>query len=130
MQERSASLTMLKPLTVWITRNWKILKEMETPDHLYCFLRNVHANQEAAVRIRPGPTDCYRIGKGVRQGCVLSPCLFNLCEYIVQNAGLDETLAGIKISRRNTNNLRYTDDTTLMTESKEQLKSLLMKVKE
>ena len=120
MQERSASLTMLKPLTVWITRNWKILKEMETPDHLYCFLRNVHANQEAAVRIRPGPTDCYRIGKGVRQGCVLSPCLFNLyAEYIMRNAGLEETQAGIKIAGRNINNLRYTDE----------LKSLLMTVK-
>ena len=99
-------------------------------DHLICLLRNLYSGQQATVRTRNGTTDWFKIGKGVRQGCVLSPCLFNLCEYIVQNAGLDETLAGIKISRRNTNNLRYTDDTTLMTESKEQLKSLLMKVKE
>ena len=103
---------------------------MGIPEHLTCVLRNLYTGQEATVRTGHGTTDLFQIGKGVRQGCVLSPCLFNLCEYIVQNAGLDETLAGIKISRRNTNNLRYTDDTTLMTESKEQLKSLLMKVKE
>ena len=99
-------------------------------DHLICLLRNLYSGQQATVRTRNGTTDWFKIGKGVRQGCVLSPCLFNLCEYIVQNAGLDETLAGIKISRRNTNNLRYTDDTTLMAESEEELKSFLMKGKE
>ena len=93
-------------------------------DHLICLLRNLYSGQQATVRTRNGTTDWFKIGKGVRQGCVLSPCLFNLCEYIVQNAGLDETLAGIKISRRNTNNLSYADDTTLMAES-EGPKSLL-----
>ena len=109
---------------------WKTLKEMETPDHLTCLLRNLYAGQEATVRTGHGPTDWFQIGKGVRQGCILSPYLFNLyAEYIKKNAGLDEAQAGIKISGRNINNLRYADDTTLMAES-EELKSLLMKVKE
>ena len=121
---------MPKTLTVWITRNWKILQEMAIPDHLTCLLRNVSASQEAAVRTRHDTTDWFQIGKGVRQGCVLSPCLFNLyAEYTMQNAGLHEAQAGINIVRKNINNLKYTDDTTLMAESKE-LKSLLMKVKE
>ena len=109
---------------------WKILKEMEIPDHLTCLLRNLYAGPEATVRTGHGTTDCFQIGKGERQGCILSPCLFNLyAEYIMRNAGLEETQAGIKIARRNINNLRYADDTTLMAES-EELKSLLMKVKE
>ena len=127
----SASLTMLKPLTVCITTNWKILKEMGIQDHLTCLLRNLYAGQEATVRTRHGTTDWFQIGKGVHQGCILSPCLFSLyAEYIMQNAGLDEAQAGIKIAKRNINNLRYADDTTLMAESEEELKSLLMKVKE
>ena len=118
-----ALLTIPKPLTVWITTNWKILQEMGMPDHPTCLLRNLYAGQEA--------TDWFQIGKGVHQGCILSSCLFNLyAEYIMRNAGLDETQDGIKIAGRNINNLRYADDTTLMTESKEELKSLLMKVKE
>ena len=126
----SALLTMPKPLTVCITRNWKILKEMGIPDHLTCFLRNLYAGQEATVRTGHGTTDWFQIGKGVRQGCILLPCLFNFyAEYIMRNAGLEETQAGIKIARRNINNLRYADDITLMAES-EELKSLLMKVKE
>ena len=109
---------------------WKILKEMEIPDHLTCLLRNLQAGQEATVRTGHGATDRFQIGKGVRQGCILSPCLFNLyAEYIMRNTGLDGAQAGIKIARRNINNLRYADDTTLMAESKEP-KSLLMKVKE
>ena len=127
----SALLTMSKPLTVWITTNWKIRKEMGIPDHLTCFLRNLYAGQEATVRIGHGTTDWFQIGKGVRQDCILSPCLFNLyAEYIMRNAGLDEAQAGIKIARRSVNNLRYSDDTTLMVESEEELKSLLIKVKE
>ena len=126
----SALLTMPKPLTVWITRNWKILKEMGIPDHLTCLLRNLYAGQEATVRTGHGTTDWFRIGKGVRQGCILSPCLFNLyAEYIMRNAGLEEIQAGFKIAGRNINNLRYADNTTLMAESEEELKSLLMKVK-
>ena len=110
---------------------WEILKEMERPDHLTCLLRNLYTGQEATVRTGHGATDWFQIGKGVRQGCVLSPCLFNLhAEYIMRNAGLEETKAGIKIAGRNINNLRYADDTTLMAESEEELKSLLMKVKE
>ena len=125
----SSLLTRPKPLTRWITTNWKILQEMEIPDHLTCLLRNLHAGQEATVRTRHGTTDWFQIGKGVRQGCTLSPCLFNLCaEYIMRNAGLDEAQAGIKSAGRNINNFRYADDTTLMAES-EELKSLLMKVK-
>ena len=110
---------------------WKILKEMGVPDYPTCLLRNLYAGQEATVRTEHGTTDWFQIGKGVRQGCILSPCLFNFCaEYIMRNAGLEETQAGIKVTRRNINNLRYEDDTTLMAESEEELKSLLMKVKE
>ena len=109
---------------------WKILKEMGLPDHLTCLLRNLYAGQEATVTTGHGTTDWFHIGKGVCQGCILSPCLFNLyAEYIMRNARLDEAQGGIKIARRN-NNLRYADDTTLMTESEEELKSLLMKVKQ
>ena len=126
----SALLTMSKPLTVWITRNWKILKEMGIPGHLTCLLRNLHVGQEATVRTGHGTTDWFQIGKGVRQGCILSPYLFNLsAEYLMQNARLDEPQAGIKIAGRNISNLRYADDTTLMAESEEKLKSFLMKVK-
>ena len=122
---------MLKPLTVWITTNWKILKEMGIPDHLTCLLRDLYAVQEATVRTGHGAMDQFKIGKGVHQGYILLPCLFNLyAEYIMQNAGLDEAQAGIKIARKNINNLRYEDDTTFMAESEEVLKSFLMKVKE
>ena len=122
---------MPKPLTVWITINWKILQEMGIPDHLTCLLRNLYAGQKPTVTTGHGTTDWFQIGKGVRQGCIFSPYLFNLyAEYIMRNAGLDEAQAGIKISRRNINNLRYADDTTLTAESEEELKSLLMKVKE
>uniref|UniRef100_A0A4W2CYA3 Reverse transcriptase domain-containing protein n=1 Tax=Bos indicus x Bos taurus TaxID=30522 RepID=A0A4W2CYA3_BOBOX len=108
---------------------WKILKEMGIPDHLTCLLRNLYAGQEATVRTGHG-TDWFQMRKGVCQGCIPSPCFFNLyAEYIMRNAGLDEAQAGIKIARRNINNLRYADDTTLMAESEEELKSLLMKVK-
>ena len=132
---------------------WKILQETGIPDHLTCLLRNLYGGQEASVRTGYGTTDWFQIGKGVSQGCILSPCLFNLyaefssvtqscptlcdpmncstyVEYIMQNAGLDEAQAGIKIAGRNINNLRYADDTTLMAESEEELKSLLIKVKE
>ena len=109
---------------------WKILKEMGIPEHLTGLLRNLYAGQEVTVRTGLGTTDWFQVGKGVRQGSILSPCLFNLyAEYIMRNAGLEEAQTGIKITRRNINNLRYTDDTTLKTES-EELKSLLMKVKE
>ena len=108
---------------------WKILKEMAIPDHLTCLLRNLYADQEATFRNGHGTTDWSQIGKRVCQGCILSPCSFNLyAEYIMRNAGLEETQAGIKIAGRNINNLRYVDDTILMAES-EELKSLLMKVK-
>ena len=111
-------------------RLWKILKGMGIPDHLTCLLRNLYSGQEATVRSGHGTTDWFQIGKGVRQGCILSPCLFNFyVEYIMRNAGLEETQAGIKIAGRNINNLRYADDTTLMAESEEERKSLLMKVK-
>ena len=104
---------------------------MGIPDHLTCLLRNLYAGQEATVRTGHGTTDWFQIEKGVRQGCILSPCLFNFyAEYIMRNAGLEEAQAGIKIARRNINNLRYADDTTLMAEIEEELKSLLMKVKE
>ena len=104
---------------------------MRKPDHLTCLLKNLYAGQEATVRTGHGTTDWFQIGKGVHQGCILSPCLFNIyAEYIMRNAGLEETQAGIKIAGRNINNLRYADDTTLMAESEEELKSLLMKVKE
>ena len=109
---------------------WKILKELGIPDHLTCLLRNLYAGQEAIVRTGHGTTDWFQIRKGVSQGCILSSSLFNLHpEYIMRNAGLEETQAGIKIVGRNINNLRYADDTTLMAESEEELKSLLMKVK-
>ena len=122
---------MLKPLTVWITTNWKILQEMGIPDHLTWLLRNLSAGQEASVRAGLGTTDCFPIGKGVRQGCILSPCLFSFyAEYIMRNAGLDEAQAGIKIAGRNSNNLRYAGDTTLTAESKDELNSLSMKIKE
>ena len=122
---------MPKPLTVWITTNWKILQEMGIPDRLTCLLRNLYEGQEATNKIGHGTTDWFQIGKGVCQGCILSPCLFNLyAEYIMRNASLDEAQTGITIAGRNINNLRYTDDTTLMAESEEELKTLLMKVKE
>ena len=109
---------------------WKILKEMGIPHHLTCLLRNLHAGQEATVGTVYGTTDWFQIGKGVHQGCILSPCLFNLyAEYIMRNAGLEEAQGGIKIAGRNINNLRYADDTTLTAEG-EELKSLLKKVKE
>ena len=110
---------------------WKIIQEMGIADHLTCLLRNLYAGQEETVRIGHGPTDWFQIGKGVHQGCMLSPCLFNLyAEYITRNTGLEEAQAGIKTAGRNINNLIYAEDTTLMEESKEELKSLLMKVKE
>ena len=111
---------MPKPLTVWITTNWKYLKEMGILDHLTCSLRNLYAGHEATVKTGHGTTDCFQIGKGVHQGCILSPCSFNLhAEYIMRNAGLEEVQAGIKIAGRNINNLRYADDTALMAESEE-----------
>ena len=104
---------------------------MGIPDHLTCLLRNLYAGQEATVRTGPGTTDWFQVGKGVCQGCIVSPCLFNFyAEYVMRNAGLEEAQAGIKIARRNINHLRYADNTTLMAESEEELKSLLMKVKE
>ena len=113
----SALLTMPKPLTVWVTINWKILQEMGIQDHLTLLLRNLYAGQEATVRTGHGTTDWFQIGKGVCQGCILSPCLFNLyAEDIMRNAGLEEAQARIKIAERNIINLRYTDDTTLMAE--------------
>ena len=108
----SALLTMPKPLTVDHKKLWKILKDMGIPDHLTCLLRNLYAGQEATVRTGQGTTDWFQIGKGVHQGCILSPCLINLCaEYIMRNARLEETQAGIKIAKRNINHLRYADDT-------------------
>ena len=116
----SSLLTMPKPLTVWITINWKILKEMETPYDLTCLLRNLYAGQETRVRTGHGTTNWFQIRIGVHQGCILSPCLFNFyAEYIMWNAGLDEAQAGINIARRHINKLRYADDTTLLAESKE-----------
>ena len=127
----SALLIMPKPLTVWITINWKLLQEIEIPYHLTYLLRNLYAGQEATVRIRYGTTDWFQIRKGVCEGCILLPCLFDLyAEYIMRNAGLVEAQAGIKIAGRNINNFRYADDTTLMAESEEELKGQLMKVKE
>ena len=120
---------MLKPLTMSVMTNWKILKEMGNTRRPY--LNNLYAEQETTVRTGHGKTDWFQIRKGVCQGCILSPCLFNLyAEYIMQNARLDKAQAGIKFSRRNINNLRYSDDPILMAESEEELKSLLMKVKE
>ena len=116
---------------MYILRMWIILKEMGISDHLTCLLRNLYAGQEATVRTGYGTTDWFQIGKGIHQGYILSPCLFDLyAEYIIQNARLDEEQAGIKISGKNINNLRYADDTTLMAESEEELKNLLMKAKE
>ena len=109
---------------------WKILKEMGIPDHLSCLLRNLYAGQEATVRTGHETTDWFQVGKGVRQGCILSLCLFNFyAEYIMRNAGLEEAQTGIKVAGRNINDLRYADDTTFMAESEEELKRLLMKVK-
>ena len=126
----SALLTMPQPLTVWITINCGKFLERGIPDHLTCLLRNLYACQEATVRAGHGTTDWFQIEKGVHQGCILSPCLLNLyAEYIMRNTGLEEAQAGIKIAERNINNLRYADDTTLMAESEEELKSLLIKVK-
>ena len=114
----SALLTMPKPLTVWITINWKILQEMGIPDHLTCLLWNLYSGQEATVRTGHRTTNWFQVGKGVRQDCILSPCLFKLyAEYILRNAGLEEAQAGIKIARRNINNLRHADDATLMAEN-------------
>ena len=110
---------------------WKILKEMGIPDHLTCLLRNLYAGQKVTVRTGHGTTDWFQIGKAVHQGCLLSPCLFNFyAEYIMRNAGLDEAQAGVKMAGRNINHLRYADDTPPMAESEEELKSLLMKVKD
>ena len=123
---------MTAPKSDYVVHNklWKILKKMGIPDHFTCLLRNLYAGQEATVRIGHGTTDWFQIGKGVHQGCILSPYLFNLyAYYITRNARLDEAQGEIKISGRNIDNLRYTDDTTLMAESKEELKNLLMKVK-
>ena len=123
----SALLTMPKPLPVWITINWEILKEMGIPDHLTCPLRNLYAGQEATVRTGHGTTDWFHIRKGVCQGCILSPCLFDLyAEYIMKNAMIDEVQAGIKISEENINIFILIDDITLMAESKGELKSLLI----
>ena len=128
----SALLTMPKPLTVWITTICgKFLKRWDYKTTLTCLLRNLYVGQEATLQTRHGKTDWFQIEKEVHQGCILSPCLFNFyVEYIMRNTGLDEVQAGIKIFRRNTKNLRYADDTTLMAESEEELKCLLMKVKE
>ena len=122
---------MPKPLTVSVTTNCGKFLEMGIPDHLTCLLRNLYAGQETTVRIRHGTTDWFQIGKGVHQGCILSLCLFNLyAEYIMRNTGLEEAQAGVKIAGRNINNLRYADNTTLKAESEEELKILLMQVKE
>ena len=113
-------MTVPKPLTVWITINWEILKKTGIPDYLTCLLRNLYAGQEATVRIGHGTTDWFQLGKGIHQGCILSPCLFNLyAEYTMRNTGLEEAQAGIKIARRSINNLRYANDTTLMLENEE-----------
>ena len=122
----SAVLTMPKPLTVWITTNSGKFLEMRIPDHLTCLLRNLYVGQEASVRSGHGTTDWFQIGKGVHQGCILSPHLFNFyAEYIMRNTGLEDAQAGIKIAGRNISNLRYADDTTLMAESDEKLKNPL-----
>ena len=118
-------------MAIWIPTNCKILKELGMPGHHTCLLRSLYVGEEATVRTKHGTTDWFQIGKEVHQGCILSPCLFNFdADYIMGNARLVESQAGIKTAERNINNLRYTDDTTLMTESKEELKSLLRKVKE
>ena len=116
---------------IYLCKLWKILKEMGISDHLTCLLGNLYAGEKATLRTGHGTTNWFQIRKGVHQGCILSPCLFNLyAEYIMRNAGLDEAQAGIKIAGRNSNNLRCADDTTLTAENEEELKSLLMKVKE
>ena len=126
----SALLTMQKPLTVWITKNCKKLTEIGKPDHLTCLLRNLDAGQEATVRAEHGTADWFQIRKGVIKGCILSPCLFKLyADHILQNVQPDEGQAGITVAGRNINNLKYADNTTLMAEREEKLKSLLMKVK-
>ena len=132
-RKTSILLIMPKLFTVWMDHNklWKILQEIGISNHLICFLRNLYAGQEETVRTSHGKTDWFQIGKGIHQGCIVSLCLFSLyAEYIIRNARLDEAQAGIKIARRNTNSLTYAYDTTLMAESEEELKSLLMKVEE
>ena len=132
-RKTSTSALLTTPINLFVDHNklWTIHKEMGIPDHLTCLLRNLYAGQEATVRTGHETTDWFQIGKRVHQGYILSHCLFNVhAEYIMRNAGLDEAKAGIKIAGRNINNLRYADDTTLMAESEEELKSLLMKVKE
>ena len=127
----SALLTMPKPFTVWTTTNYGKFLKMGIPDHVICLLRNLYAGQEETDRTGYGTAEWFQIGKGVCQGYILSPCLFNFyAEYIMRNAGLEEAQAGIRIARRNINNLRYADDTILMAEREKELKSLLMKVKE
>ena len=126
----SALLPMPRPLSVWITINWKILKEMGIPDLLTCCLRNLYAGQEATVRIGHGTTDRFQIGKGVVKAVYCHPAYLTNMQNIMRNTGLDEAQAGIKIAGRNINNIRYSDDTTIMAESEDELKSLLMKVKE
>ena len=127
----SASLTILKTLTVYHNKPWKILKEMGLPEHFTCLLRKLYTGQEATYKTGHGTMDWFKIGKGVCQGCILSPCLFNLCaEYIMWSAELDESQAGIKTAERNINNLKCADDTTLTSESKEELRRFLMRVKE
>ena len=126
----STSLTTRKPLTVDHNKLWKILKEKGVPDHLTCLLRNQNEGQDAIVRTEHGTIDWFKTGKGVRQGCILSSCLSNFREYIMQNTGLDESQAGLKIARENINNLRYVDNTTLTAESEKELKSILMRVKD
>ena len=121
---------MLKPLTIWIITNWKALKEMGIPDHLTCLLRNLYAGQEATVRTMHGTTDCFKIEKGDYRDVGCHPLCLIYTEHIMRMARLDELQAGIKLDRRNINNLRYTDDTRLMAESKEEIKSLLMRVEE
>ena len=121
----------MKPLAIWITTDWKIIKEMEISDYLACLLRNLYADQEATVRTRYGTMNLFQIGLGVCQGNVLSPCLFNLHEeYIIQNARLDEAQAGIKFAQRNISTLRHADEIILKAESEEELKSLWIRVKE
>ena len=127
----SVSPTTLKPLTVWITTNWKILKKMEKTEHLTCLFRNLYAGQETTIRTGHGTIGWFKVGKGVHQGFLLSSCLFNLyARYIMQNVGLDESQAGSMNARRNTNNLRYADDTIQMAASEEELNTLLMMVQE
>ena len=130
MKKQESSRKTSTSALLTINKLWKILKEMGIPDHLTCLLRNLYAGQEATVRTGHGTTDWFQIGKGIRQGCILSHCLFSFyAEHIMRNAGLEEAQTGIKIARRNINNLRYADDITHMAESAEELKSLLVKVK-